>query len=71
MSQDFDHCRSTETVPGNGYFVNVKPVLPQIPPDTLQAPRRATNKAWTAQVLASYLVAVASPDELENATGFL
>jgi hypothetical protein len=70
MPQDLDHGRSTKTVPSNGNFVNVKPVLPQVPPDAFKASRGAADKAWATQVLASYFVAMASPDELENTAGF-
>lgn len=70
MPQDLDHGRSTETVPSNSYLIDVETMFPQIPSDALETSRGATDKARATQVLAGYLVAMAGPDELEDATGF-
>ena len=71
VPEELYHGGGTETVSCYSHFVDVKPVLPLLPVDPIQTPRRTANKAFTPQVLTSNFFAVSSCDLLEYVVSFL
>ena len=71
VTEELYHGGGTETVSCYSHLVDVKPILPLLPVDPIQTPRRPANKAFTPQVLTSNFFAVASCDLLEYVVSFL
>jgi hypothetical protein len=70
VSKHFDYGRCPKAMPGHSHFLDVKSVLPLTPIDTFQASRRATNVAFSAQILSCNLLSLTVTNSLEYAISF-